>query len=143
MFWYRSLYLFLGIMAINVDSNVLHSFENLSSRVQIWNIDLPKHALDIDEDSKNFDVLSELVRNRYLKSLRQTLLNNLDVTTDYKNNHLYQIQNCIDTCMVEMEKQALRQCMIASIYRESMSNLVCFSVLFTINLKHKLLCLSC
>lgn len=108
-----------------VSKNMMNSFENLLSKVPFWNVDLPKNPLDVDEDSEELDVLCELVRNQYLKRLRQTLLNNLDNIKCYQNIPFYQIQQCVDICMAEMEKQALRRCMIASIYRECMSNMVC------------------
>lgn len=112
-----------------MSNSIINSFENLSSKLPLWNIDLPKSLLDMDEDLQELDVLCELVRNQYLKRLRQTLLNNLDDTKCYQNLPLYQIQKCVDLCMNEMEKQALRRCMIASIYRESMSNMVCYVLL--------------
>lgn len=108
-----------------VSNNMMNSFENLISKVPFWNVDLPKNLLNIDEDSEELDVLCELVRNQYLKRLRQTLLNNLDYVKCYQNIPFNQIQQCVGICMAEMEKQALRRCMIASIYRESMSNMVC------------------
>ncbi|XP_027853795.2 probable cyclin-dependent serine/threonine-protein kinase DDB_G0292550 isoform X2 [Aphis gossypii] len=114
-------------MALNVDSNVLSSFENISSKVPFCNIDfnLPKSPWDIDDDFEGFDtVLCELVRNQYLKRLHETLLNNLDVTSSYKKKPLNQIQHCINLCMAELEKQALRRCMIARIYRKGMTNLI-------------------
>lgn len=122
-------------MELNVKSHLVNSHENMSSNVSFWNIDLPKSPLDMDEDLEDLNLLSELVRNQYLKHLRQTLLDNLDVTKGYQKKHLYQIQQSIDICMAEMEKQALRRCMIASIYREGMSKMVCSSkthVLFLI-----------
>jgi len=112
-------------MALNIES-AISSFENLSSKNPFWKIDLPKSPWDLDDDVEDLDVLCEFVRNQYLKRLHQTLLNNLDVTSDYKKKPLYQIQHCVDLCMAELEKQALRRCMIASIYREGMTNLVCF-----------------
>ncbi|XP_026805059.1 uncharacterized protein LOC113548395 isoform X1 [Rhopalosiphum maidis] len=111
-------------MALNFESNVLNSFENISSKVSFWNIDLPKSPWDVDDDLEDLDVLCELVRNQYLKRLHQTLLNNLNVTNSYQKKPVNQIQHCIDICMVELEKQALRRCMIASIYREGMTNLI-------------------
>ncbi|XP_025194570.1 uncharacterized protein LOC112594137 [Melanaphis sacchari] len=111
-------------MALNVESNIFGSFENISSKVPFWNIDLPKSPWDVDDDLEDLDVLCELVRTQYLKHLHQTLLNNLDVTKSYKNKPLNQIQHCVDICMAELEKQALRRCMIASIYRKSMTNLI-------------------
>lgn len=120
-------------MALNVDSNVFHSFENKSSTVPFCNIDLPKSPWDIDDDLEDLDtVLCELVRNQYLKRLHETLLNNLDVTNSYKKKPLNQIQHCVNLCMAELEKQALRQCMIARIYRKGMTNLVCFYFYITI-----------
>ncbi|XP_001949885.1 uncharacterized protein LOC100169414 [Acyrthosiphon pisum] len=110
-------------MALKVES-VLSSFGNSSSKIPFWNIDLPKSPWDVDDDLEDLDVLCELVRNQYLKRLHQTLLNNLDVTSSYKKKPLYQIQHCVDICMAELEKQALRRCMIASIYREGMTNLI-------------------
>lgn len=118
---------FLGKMTLNDECDKLNSFENLSSKVQFWKLDLPESLLDIDEeDTEELDLLCELVRNHYLKRLRQTLLDNLDATESYQKTHLRHIQQCVDICMAEMEKQALRRCMIASIYREGMSNMVCF-----------------
>lgn len=99
----------------------------MSSNMPFWNIDLPKSPLDIDEDLEDLNLLTELVRNQYLKRLRQTLHDNLNVTEGYQRNHPYQMQQSIDICMAEMEKQALRRCMIASIYREGMSKMVCSS----------------
>lgn len=110
-------------MALNVES-VLSTFGNSSYEIPFWNIDLPKSPWDVDDDLEDLDVLCELVRNQYLKRLHQTLLNNLDVTSGYKKKPHYQIQHCVDICMAELEKQALRRCMIASIYREGMTNLV-------------------
>lgn len=112
-------------MTLHIESNKMDSYENLSSKVQLWNVNLPESPFDIDEDSEDLDLLCEMVRNQYLKRLRQTLIDNLDVTEDYQKKLPYKIQQCIDTCMAEMEKQALRRCMVASIYRESMSNMVC------------------
>lgn len=114
----------LGIMDLNVESLVMNSNENMSLNVPFWNVDLPKSPWDMDEDLEDLNLLSELVRNQYLKRLRQTLLDNLDITEGYQKKHLYQIQQSIDICMAEMEKQALRRCMIASIYREGMSKMV-------------------
>lgn len=113
-------------MTFNVMSNnTMNSFENLLSKVSFWNVDLPKNPLNVDEDSGESDVLCELVRNQYLKRLHQTLLKNLDNTKCYQNISFDQILQCVDICIAKMEKQALRRCMIASIYRESMSNMVC------------------
>lgn len=117
-------FFYLGKMASK--SNVMNSFENLSSKVQFWNVNLPKSPLDINEDSEDYDLLCELVRNQYLKRLRQTLIDNLNVTEEYQKEHPSCVQQCVDVCMAEMEKQALRRCMVASIYREGMSNMVCF-----------------
>jgi len=123
-------------MTLNVECNKLNSFENLASKMKFWKVDLPESPLDMDEEaSEDLDLLCELVRNHYLKRLRQTLLDNLDVTEDYQKTHFYHIQQCVDICMAEMEKRALRRCMIASIYRKSMSNMVC-SFYNTICLNH-------
>lgn len=103
----------------------MDSYENLVSKVQFWNVNLPESPFDIDEDSEDLDLLCEMVRNQYLKRLRQTLIDNLDVTEDYQKKYPCTIQQCVDTCMTEMEKQALRRCMVASIYREAMSSMVC------------------
>jgi len=113
-------------MTLNGESYKLNSFENLSSKVQFWKIDLPENLLNIEEeDSEDLDLLCELVRNQYLKRLRQTLLDNLNITRGYQKTDLYHVQKCVDICLAEMEKQALRRCMVASIYRESMFNMVC------------------
>lgn len=109
-----------------VSNNMMNSFENLLSKESFWNVDLPENLLNVDGDSKELDVLCELVRNQYLKRLRQTLFNNVDNNKCYQNIPFDQIQQCIGICVAEMEKQALRRCMIASIYRESMSNMVCY-----------------
>lgn len=114
-------------MAINVDSNILSSFENISSKVPFCNIDfnLPKSPLDVDDDFEDLDtVLCELVRNQYLKRLHETLLNNLDVTSSYKKKPFNQIQHCVNLCMAELEKQALRRCMIAKMYCKGMTNMI-------------------
>lgn len=116
-------------MAIKVEPNIMNSCENLTSKVSFWNIDLPKSPWDMDDDSDDLDVLCELVRNQYLKRLRQTLLDNLDVVEDYQKQHLNKIEDCVNICMAEMEKQALRRCMMASIYREAMSRMVCVILL--------------
>jgi len=110
----------------------MNLFDNLPSKVPFWNVDLPKSPWDMDEDlEENLDVLCELVRNQYLKRLRQTLLDNLDVSKSLQKKHLYHIEECVDVCIAEMEKQALRRCMMASIYRECMSNMVCLRVTHT------------
>lgn len=111
-------------MVFDVESNMMSSFENLSSKVPFWDVKLPQSPWDFSEDSKDLDVLCELVRNQYLKRLRQTLLDNLNVSEEYQKSDLYQTQQYVDLCMAEMEKQALRKCMVATLYREGMSNMV-------------------
>lgn len=105
-------------------------FENVSSKLSFWDIGFPKSQLELDDDSdddsEELDVLSELVRNQYMKRLHQTLLDNLDVAKGYQKHHLNKIDQCVDVCMVEMEKQALRQCMVTRIYREAMTKMVCY-----------------
>lgn len=102
----------------------MSSFE-YSSKVPVWNVDLPESPWDVNGDTENLDVLCELVRNQYLKRLRQTLFDNLDVSKGYQKEHL-RIEQCVDICVAEMEKEALKRCMMASIYRESMSSMVSF-----------------
>lgn len=115
--------------ALYVESNIMNSFENSSSKVSFWDINLPQSPWDFSEDSKDLDLLCELVRNQYLKRLRQTLLDNLNVTEGYQKSHLCQAQQYVDKCMTEMEKQALRKCMVARLYCEGMSNMVCYFLL--------------
>lgn len=108
-------------------------FENLSSKVLSWDINLPQSPWDFSEDSEDsedLNVLCELVRNQYLKHLRQTLLDNLNVAEVYQQSNHCQAQQYVDICMAEMEKLALRKCMVARLYREGMSKMVCYLKLF-------------
>lgn len=121
-------------MSLIVESNKMDPFENLSSKVPFWKVDLPKSPWDFDEDSEN--LLCDLVRNQYLKRLRQTLFDNLDVgPKGFQKSNLFKIQQCVDICMVEMEKQALRRCMVAHIYREAMTNMVIVLFIILLTLK--------
>ncbi|XP_050428167.1 uncharacterized protein LOC126838091 [Adelges cooleyi] len=112
-------------MAVQVESNILDSFMNLTSKNPIWKIELPYSPVDVDDDPENVDILCEMVRNQYLKHLRQILYDNLDVgPKGYQKECLYQIDQCVETCVTEMEKKALKRCLIASIYRETMSSMI-------------------
>lgn len=107
----------------------MNTSEDLCAKAPSWILDLPKGPWDMDDESEDLDKLCELVRNQYLKHLRQTLLDNLDVSNDgFQKKYIHQIPQSVDKCLFEMEKKALRQCMIASIYREVMFNMVRFCV---------------
>lgn len=126
------MYNFLGYMLLNVKAYIMDTVENLAFKVPFWNVDLPENPWDIDDDdSENLDILCDMVRNQYLKHLRQTLFDNLDVgPKSYQQQNSLKIQKCVDFCITQMEKQALRRCMVAKIYREGMTSMVCFFVLF-------------
>lgn len=90
----------------------------------VWNLDLPATPMDMDLETVGFG-LCDLVRGEYLRRLRETLAQNLGTL----------IQGCfvdqeieayIDTCMAEMEKTAIRNCMVANLYRKGMSRMVSF-----------------
>lgn len=116
-------------MKMEVDSSSVDTFMDFASKNPIWKIELPYSPLDVDEDPENVDLLCEMVRNQYLKHLRQTLYDNLDVGPKrYQKDFLFQVDHCVNTCMTEMEKQALRKCLIASIYRKTMTEMVSFAV---------------
>lgn len=110
-------------MAINFEFENTDLLEDYSSKVLFSIIDLPKSPLDMDADLEELDALCQLVRNRYLNRLRKTLLENVD---ECRKQHDPRIQQCVNICMAEMEKQALRRCMLASIYRQHMSSMVRF-----------------
>lgn len=114
-------------MGSKFDHNVINSLENVSSYLDMK---FSKSCLDLgvdsDDDSEECVVLWELVRSRYMKRLNQTLLDNLDVTKGYQKQHLNKIDEAVDLCMVQMEKRALRDCMVARIYREEMTKMVCY-----------------
>lgn len=101
------------------------SFDNLSNIVQFENIDLPKNPLDVDQLWNDQDVLCDLVRDQYLRRLRETLVHNLRNSKCHQHiNQQRQLEQCVDLCMVHMEKRALRQCMVASVYCQAMINMV-------------------
>lgn len=90
----------------------------------VWNLDLPATPMDMDPETVGFG-LCDLVRGEYLKRLRETLAQNLGALI--QGCHFDQeIDNYIDTCMAEMEKTAIRNCMVADLYRKGMSQMVSF-----------------
>lgn len=114
-------FFFQGKMAVNFESNGMISLDDYCSRVPI--VDLPNSPMDVDTDSEDLDSLCQLVRNHYLNRLRQTLIDNLDKCGKLHDSRIVQY---VDICMAEMEKRALRRCMIASIYRQDMAITVRF-----------------
>ncbi|XP_050532635.1 uncharacterized protein LOC126900755 isoform X2 [Daktulosphaira vitifoliae] len=112
-------------MKMEIDSSSVEKFMDFSSKNPVWKIELPYSPIDVDEDPENVDFLCEMVRNQYLKHLRQTLYDNLDVEPKkFQKDCLFQVDHCVNTCMTEMEKQALRRCLIASIYRKNMTKMI-------------------
>lgn len=108
-------------MAVNFQSNGMISFDDYFARVSI--ADLPNSPMDMDADLEDLESLCQLVRNHYLNRLRQTLLDNVDKCGKLHDSCIVQY---VDICMAEMEKRALRRCMVASIYRQDMAIMVRF-----------------
>lgn len=100
------------------------SIPHLNSKAEFWK--LPENPWDLCDDFDNLDVLSDMIRDQYLRRLRKTLMDNLNVgPASYRENTFTEIQECVDVCMAEMEQQALRQCMAARIYSQGMKIMVC------------------
>ncbi|VVC41657.1 Hypothetical protein CINCED_3A006817 [Cinara cedri] len=106
-------------MTLNFDK--MDSLEDYSSKVLFSVIDLPKSPMDFDSDFENLDALCQFVRNSYLNYLRKTLMENINECQKQHDPHVLQ---CVDICMAEMEKIALKRCMLASIYRQDMSSMI-------------------
>lgn len=88
----------------------------------IWKLSLPETPMDMDAENVDFG-LCELVRNQYLKRLRETVSQNLCALIEGCNVDS-RIDNYIDVCVAEIEKDALRKCMVANLYREGMARVV-------------------
>jgi hypothetical protein len=90
----------------------------------VWNLDLPATPMDMDPEIMGFG-LCDMVRGEYLKRLHETLAQNLGALI--QGCHVdQQIESYINTCMAEMEKNAIRNCMVANLYREGMARIVRF-----------------
>lgn len=88
----------------------------------VWKLSLPATPMDMDAENVDFG-LCELVRDQYLKRLRQTVSQNLCALIEDCNVDS-RINSYIDVCVAEIEKEALRRCMVANLYREGMSRMV-------------------
>lgn len=91
----------------------------------LWNLELPATPNDMDAEIADFG-LCDLVREQYLKRLQQTLAHNLGAFIEGCHVDQAEIDSYIDTCMAEMEKTAIRNCMVAELYRRGMMRMVCF-----------------
>jgi hypothetical protein len=99
----------------------------------VWDLGLPATPADMSSENVNYG-LSDMVRASYLAKLRETLMSNMreNTASDRGSAEDTMVEMFVEKCLGEMEKDALRKCMVAEIYCEAMrktvrSHLLCDS----------------
>ncbi|XP_025407463.1 uncharacterized protein LOC112681422 [Sipha flava] len=87
----------------------------------VWDLGLPATPADMSPENMDYG-LSDMVRAGYLAKLRETLMVNIKENTasDRGSAEDGTIEMFVEKCLGEMEKEAIRKCMVAEIYCDAM-----------------------
>jgi hypothetical protein len=91
----------------------------------VWDLGLPATPADMSPENADYG-LSNMVRAGYLEKLRETLMANIKANTasDRGSAEDGTIEMFVEKCLGEMEKEAIRKCMVAEIYCDAMRKTV-------------------
>jgi hypothetical protein len=91
----------------------------------VWDLGLPATPADMSSENGDY-CLSDMVRVGYLTKLRETLMSNIKENTasDRGSAEDGTIEMFVEKCLSEMEKEAIRKCMVAEIYCDAMRKTV-------------------
>jgi hypothetical protein len=91
----------------------------------VWDLGLPATPADMSPENVNYG-LNDMVRASYLAKLRETLMSNIrkNTASDRGSAEDATVEMFVEKCLGEMEKDALRKCMVAEIYCEAMRKTV-------------------
>jgi hypothetical protein len=91
----------------------------------VWDLGLPATPVDMSPENVDYG-LSDMVRASYLAKLRETLMSNLreNIASDRGSAGDVMVGMFVEKCLGEMEKDALRKCMVAEIYCKAMRKTV-------------------
>ncbi|XP_025417394.1 uncharacterized protein LOC112688437 [Sipha flava] len=91
----------------------------------VWNLGLPATPADMSPENVDYG-LNDMVRAGYLAKLRETLMVNIreNTASDRGSAEDGTIEMFVEKCLGEMEKEAIRKCMVAEIYCDAMRKTV-------------------
>jgi hypothetical protein len=91
----------------------------------VWDLGLPATPADMSPENMDYG-LSDMVRAGYLAKLRETLMSNIreNTASDRGSAEDETVEMFVEKCLGDIEKDAIRKCMVAEIYCEVMRKTV-------------------